>query len=619
MRALVFLLLFPSSAWADVDFAHQVVPLLKKHCFECHGGDKSKGGFSINSRDSFLSDDMAVPGSPEDSEFLTLIADPDPEFRMPPEKHEPVPEVGQRLLEQWVAAGMPWEDGFTFGKPAYDPPLEVQEPPLPPAHQGREHPIDRLLDAWLTDHQLPVPPPAEDAAFLRRATLDLTGLLPTVEETRAFLDDPSPDKRDRLIDRLLTDDIGYADHWLSFWNDLLRNDYEGTGYIDGGRRQITAWLYASLAANKPYDQLARELIAPPSDDLRGFIDGIRWRGEVSAAQSQPIQFSQSLSQSFLGINMKCASCHDSFVDRWKLNDAYGLAAIYAGKPLEMYRCDQPTGKSAAPRWLFPEIGDIDPAADPATQLDQLARLVTHPDNGRFTKTLVNRLWAQLMGRGISHPLDAMKTEPWSAELLDHLAWHFRENGYNLRETLAYIAHSAAYQSAAAPAGPDATPYRGPQAKRLTAESFTDAIWQITQSGPSSIDAPLPHGGADRGSRPVRASLVKSNPLMRSLGRPNRDQIVTSRPEELTALEALDLSNDRTLAEWLESGAHHLASQTWPSLDALIDHLFLSTLNREPTAPERSLFREQLGDEPSPAVLTDALWALCMTPDFLLIP
>jgi hypothetical protein len=106
----------------------------------------------------------------------------------------------------------------------------------------------------------------------------------------------------------------------------------------------------------------RELIAPPNDESRGYIDGIKWRGDVSAGQTVEIQFAQSVSQSFLGINMKCASCHDSFIDRWKLSEAYGLAAIYSNRPLEIHRCDKPIGQQATAAWLFPEIGQIDAKA-----------------------------------------------------------------------------------------------------------------------------------------------------------------------------------------------------------------------------------------------------------------
>src|SRR5204863_2462419 len=150
----------------------------------------------------------------------------------------------------------------------------------------------------------------------------------------------------------------YADHWLSFWNDMLRNDYSGTGYIDGGRKQITGWLYSALAKNKPYDQFTRELINPATE-AEGFIKGIKWRGNVNASQVVELQFAQNVAQVFFGINMKCASCHDSFIDNWKLDDAYALAAIVADRPLEIHRCDKGTGKTAAARFLWPELGDLD--------------------------------------------------------------------------------------------------------------------------------------------------------------------------------------------------------------------------------------------------------------------
>ena len=155
-------------------------------------------------------------------------------------------------------------------------------------------------------------------------------------------------------------DRQYAEHWLTFWNDLLRNDYAGTGYIDEGRRQITGWLYRSLLENKPYDQFVRELISP-TPESEGFIKGIKWRGRINSSQTPEVQFAQNVSQVMLGINLKCASCHDSFIDGWKLADAYGMAAIVSEQPLEIHRCDKPTGETAQAGFLFPELGTIDPA------------------------------------------------------------------------------------------------------------------------------------------------------------------------------------------------------------------------------------------------------------------
>ena len=145
------------------------------------------------------------------------------------------------------------------------------------------------------------------------------------------------------------------------FNTTLRsgsNDYRGTGYVDGGRKQISGWLYQALLDNMPYDRFVRELINPtPASE--GFIAGIKWRGRINASQVPEIQFSQNISQVFLGINMKCASCHDSFIDSWKLDDAYSLAAVITDRPLEIHRCDKPTGRKAVPGFLFPKLGTID--------------------------------------------------------------------------------------------------------------------------------------------------------------------------------------------------------------------------------------------------------------------
>ncbi|MGN6543876.1 MAG: DUF1549 domain-containing protein, partial [Aureliella sp.] len=486
-----------------VDFAHEIVPLLKKHCAECHAGESKKGGFSFNTRADLLEGSENGPvvelGKAAESRLVDVVSSDAEGERMPPEGPR-LTDAEVELLKRWIDGGAAWEDGFAFQAAAYEPPLRPRRPELPPAHDGRTQPIDRIIDSYLAEHKLPRPAAIDDAAFARRASLDLTGLLPETDKLNAFLKDQRPDKRSRYIDALLADDMAYAEHWLTFWNDLLRNDYDGTGFITGGRKQISTWLYDSLIHNKPYDQFVRELIAPPSDESRGFIDGIKWRGEVSAGQTLEIQFAQSVSQSLLGINMKCASCHDSFIDRWKLDEAYGLAAIYATEPLEIHRCDKPIGRKAKASWLFPEIGQVDPDAPQPERLKQLAALMTHPENGRFTRTIVNRLWHRMLGRGIVHPTDAMQTEPWNADLLDWLASDFAEHGYDLKHTLRVIANSAAYQSRCEVLeGEDSTKgyqFAGPRAKRLTAEQFVDTVWQLTGTAPTKMDAKFLRGKLD---------------------------------------------------------------------------------------------------------------------------
>jgi len=608
----------------DFDFAHRLVPILKAHCLECHGGHRHEGDVSINTRESILDAGMAEPGDANDSYLMELVTSDDPEIRMPKEK-PPLSEADVQTLREWIDAGLPWEPGFTFAASDYEPPLRPRRPELPPAVNGRENPIDRILDAYLSEHGIKRPEPLGDAAFLRRAYLDIVGLLPTSDQLHAFIASDDPAKRETAIDALLGNNRAYSEHWLTFWNDLLRNDYQGTGYIEGGRKQISAWLYRALERNMPFDEFVRELIAP-TPESEGFIYGITWRGNVNASQKREVQFAQNVSQVFLGMNMKCASCHDSFIDRWTLAETYGLAAVTADGPLEMYRCDKPIGKTAEAAWMFPELGQIDPHAPREERLKQLAALMTSSENGRFTRTIVNRLWHRLMGRGIVHPVDAMQTEPWSADLLDYMAVYLADNGYDLKSIIRLIAASQAYQSQAValdaqPAGPDFV-FTGPIAKRMTAEQFVDALWQMTDTGPRE-----PHGNVaeflttdeKKDHVSYRASLVNSDLLMRSLGRPNREQVVSDRPAVLTTLQALDLSNSPLMAETLNRGAESV-SQRFAGQDsgAVVEWLYESALSRPPTAEERAIAVDVLGSPPTVQGVEDLLWMVIMLPEFQIV-
>lgn len=798
--ALIFCLASAAGLSAkDIDFAHDIVPILKQHCGKCHTGDQKKGGLSLNTRESLLaggeSGKTVIEGMGSRSELIQRVLSSDDGLKMPPDGAR-VPPDQIALLTQWIDAKIPWADGFTFGKRNYEPPLKPRRPELPPAVDGRTHPIDRIIDAHLAQQKQARPQGIDDATFARRAYLDVIGLLPTPAQLQAFLGDSRPEKRELLIQELLARDVDYAEHWLTFWNDLLRNDYTGTGFITSGRTQISKWLYRSLVTNKPYDVMVRELIAPPNADSAGFANGIRWRGEVSAGQTVEIQFAQSVGQALLGINLKCASCHDSFIDRWKLSEAYGLAAIYATRPLEIHRCDKPVNQTATAAWLFPELGQIDPQAPQPERLKQLAALMTHPENGRFTRTIVNRLWQRMMGRGIVHPIDAMQSEPWNHDLLDYLASEFAEQHYDLKQMIAFIATSRAYQEQVQKISKDLNDsqyvYAGPRARRLTAEQFMDAVWQLTGAAPKRFDAPLLRGkpaadaapqtllgkwiwsradtsqaaagetitvrqtwelkgaptqavaavtcdnsyvltvngqlvqagetwnapdasllsnrlqagkneiviiaknggsgpnpaglffearayqadgtfetlasddrwqwtsqqpdrngrfstaptdwqpaalvarpeiwsgqvapelatilsqGAETAGLMVRASLVKSDFLMRSLGRPNRDQIVTVRPSDLTTLEAIDLSNGQILADTLDRGSKQLLARNWQSPQEFVQWLFRFALSREPTTEELTVLTEALGDTLTEQGIQDALWSVVMLPEFQMV-
>ncbi len=484
----------PASALRKVDFQREIRPILEASCVKCHGRGKAKGDWKLDTRADFLGNGASgtpiVLGDSAKSRLTHLVAGTDPETSMP-QKGTKLSSQQVGLLRAWIDQGLPWREGVSFAQPA---PNNLK-PRLPELPHGRSlHPIDRILDAQFVSQRFSPAKPVEDRLFARRAYLDVVGMLPSPEELDSFLGDRSSNKRAQLVQNLLADKQRYAQHWLAFWNDLLRNDFVGTGYIDGGRKSISQWLYSALRDNKPYDQFVRELVNP-TEASEGFTKGIVWRGTVNASMTPSMQAAQNIGQVLMGVNLKCASCHDSFIDDWQLSDAYGLAGIYADGSLEMVECDKPTGNVAALKFLFPQLGTVDAKASRTNRLQQLSQIITSPDNGRLSRTIVNRLWARLLGRGLVEPLDIMQNEAWNPDLLDWLAEDLVAHQWDLKRTLELILTSRAYQmpSVNLPEKPDAKfAFTGPAVRRLTAEQFRDALGALT-----GVWASKPEGGLER--------------------------------------------------------------------------------------------------------------------------
>lgn len=483
----------PPPASRKVDFAKDIQPVFESSCVQCHARGKDKGGLSIETRAAFLkggdSGKVAEPGRSAQSLLIETISGLNPDNVMP-QKGKKLTREQVAIFRAWVDQGLPWPKEITFYKhePANLKPRQVAEPP---SKRGLENPVDRFVDAYFAKHKIKWPQVVDDRTFARRVWLDAIGLLPPPAELENFLADKSPAKRAKLVQRLLADNQAYAEHWLTFWNDLLRNDYKGTGYIDGGRKQITGWLYASLARNVPYDQFVAQLVNPNAE-AEGFTKGIVWRGAVNASMVPPMQAAQSISQVFLGVNLKCASCHDSFINEYTLKDAYGLAAIYADGPLEIAECDKPSGHTAQVKFLYGELGVIDGNADKATRTRQLAEVLTGKNNGRLARTIVNRLWQRFMGYGLVESVDEMDRPAWHPVLLDWLAEDLVAHGYDLKHTMARILTSRAYQLPAVNLGEQVEDYvfRGPAVKRMSAEQFCDAVLRLAGMDYPRSDANL---------------------------------------------------------------------------------------------------------------------------------
>ena len=476
----------PLTKQQSIELNVKVRAIFAHNCYKCHGPEKIKGDLRLDRRDMIFkggeNGPVVIPGDPAASDLYRRITLPSNHKDAMPSKGRKLSDEDIAVINFWIQKGAPWPDSsekniFRLA------PLAPRNPTLPMATENLTNPIDLWTNQYFTANKIIWPKVVDDKTFLRRISLDLIGLVPSTEALEKFTKDPRKNKREIWIRKLITQKDDYTLHWLSFWNDALRNDYTGTGYITGGRRNITNWLFNSLKSNKPYDQFVKELLNP-TDESNGFIEGIKWRGVVNASQRTEMQAAQNVSQVFLGLNLKCTSCHNSFISDWKLTDAYAFANIFADTSLEINRCDKPTGKFTGARMLWKELGAIDSSAKREEKLAQLATNMVQASNGRFYRTIVNRIWAQLMGRGLIEPVDVMDNEAWSQDLLDWMAFNFQKNNSDIKELLFLITSSNTYQLPSVSFN-DASKIISPQyvfkgrlRKRMSAEQFADAASTI---------------------------------------------------------------------------------------------------------------------------------------------
>ncbi len=576
-----------------IDYASQIEPVLAQFCQDCHDGETRKGGLSLATYDDLLEGGRSGAAIRPGQSARSLIVDRltgavEPSM---PKDEDVLDPAHIALIRAWIDEGaratptsppapQPWDAPFTLTRTAM--PTTIWRTWAAPA--------DRIVAQYFAGLDGNAAPPGlvSDVIFARRAYLDVWGLLPQPAALHAFAADRRPDKRARLVQTLLADRGAYAQHWMTFWNDLLRNE-DGVSYFSetDGRKSITPWLLDSLQQNRPYDEFVTALLNPSRpDDPVGFLTGVNWRGETSAAVTPWMQASQNTAQIFLGVNMKCNACHDSFVSRWKLKDAYGLAAFFSPEPtLQLYRCDVARDEHTGPLFPFPDLQAAPRSDAVEDRRAAAARLFTDPRNGRMPRTIVNRVWERLLGRGIVASSDEMDTRPWSPELLDWLAADFVDHGYDLQHLIATIMTSRPYQMPAVSriAEPSARGYvfAGPEVRRLTAEQFADAVGSITGEWNTWPGPPVPRPAAGTapggtvapGSSAASAMRLDSDPvsvgiparewrtasstLTRALGRPIRDQVISVRPDDATTPQALELVNGELLTQRLSRGARRL--------------------------------------------------------------
>ncbi|MDX2035867.1 MAG: DUF1549 and DUF1553 domain-containing protein [Isosphaeraceae bacterium] len=488
--------------------------------------------------------------------------------------------------------------------------------------------IDDLIWKKLAKLELTVSPPIDDAAFLRRAHVDVIGRLPTPDEVRAFLGDKNPNKRAALVDRLLQRPE-YADFWANKWVDLLRPNPYRVGIK--AVFNLDAWIRSAFRDNLPYDRFVREILTASGSTFEAGPATI-WRD-----RREPEETTTIVSQLFLGIRLECAKCHHHPFEVWSQDDFYGFAAYFAKVGRKGTGLSPPisgseeivfagrkgsvshplTGATMEPKPLFGKAPAPEGIADPRIAL---ADWITSKENRYFTRVIVNRVWADLMGRGIVEPVDDLRATnpPTNAPLLDALADDFRDHGHDLPHLIRTILASRAYALSSLPDETNAADTRNHSRgyrRRLRAEVLLDAVADVTEV-PDRFDAAPP------GTRSSAIWTHRTPSLfLDTFGRPDPNQDPPcERTTDTSVVQVLHLMNAPVIQQKLASDVGRVArlAKSGASPDEIIEELYLACYSRYPEADERSvaleIFRDPRVDRR--AAIEDLLWALLNSAEFV---
>lgn len=489
--------------------------------------------------------------------------------------------------------------------------------------QPEQNFIDTLVDAKLKQLQYQAAPLCTDDVFLRRVYLDVLGILPTVEESIAFLNDSTPDKRNRLIDQLLARPE-HAKFWALKWGDLLKMTGKAVG--TEGVFKYYRWVEQAIRENMPYDQFARALLSangstysnPPANFYR-----------TAADMNESVE---TISQVFLGARLQCAKCHNHPFERWTQDNYYGLGAFFqrvqrskTARPNEMLIWTQNAGEVVQPRtgqtmkpWV-PVAGSLDIPNDIDRREAFVAWLI-RPENPYLARVETNRIWSQLFARGIVDPIDDFRDSnpPTNRPLLDALTKHFVDSGYNRRELIRTILQSRTYQ-----ASYETTPwnekdqlYFSHQHPRLlSAEQLLDAINQLTQTDQTL--AGLPAG--TKATQIPAPDLAKVD-FLKVFGQPERSTVCAcERSEDSNLGMAIELFNGSTVYEKLKNPTNRFRRMIaeGKGVEEIVRQLYLAGLSRVPTEQELQEALKHCQSKPDPLLgLEDLCWVLINTDEFL---
>ena len=482
--------------------------------------------------------------------------------------------------------------------------------------------VDQRVNEKLLQLQILPSELCSDDEFLRRAYLDATGRLPTVEETEAFLADVSEDKRARLIDTLL-DSPDHAAFWALKWADVLRVN---SGKLNAtGVAKFNRWIYDGVLNDQPMDEFARELLTA-TGSVYEHPAANYWR-----ASRDPTDATETTAQLFLGIRIQCAKCHNHPFERWSQDNYYGLAAAFAriGRkngptPNDEVIFLQDSGDVTQPRTgqtmkvhLLLK-GDVDVPAD-SDRRAVFAEWLTAPDNPFFARATVNRIWGHVMGRGIVDPVDDFRDSnpPSNAELLDELSTKFVENGFSRKWVIRTIMNSATYQRSSRTNElnkDDEIYFSHASTRMLTAEQLLDAICAVTGVAETFPGVPPGTPAAQLPEPP------KDHYFLKIFGQPQREMACEcERSNESNLSQALQMINGPTVHNKLrdDNGRINKMIVAGASDEEIITALYQSAVSRPPTTEELQASKNHIaGCENRRFGLEDVGWAVLNSKEFL---
>ena len=488
--------------------------------------------------------------------------------------------------------------------------------------------IDRLIDAKLQRLKIQPSPAVDDAGFLRRVSLDLKGQLPTPEEVQAFVASASKSKRSDLIDKLIVSPA-YVDHWTLKWGDLLQNSRKYLG--EKGAFEFREWIRDSIAQNKPYDSMVREMLTAKGSSYENPA------ANFYRVTRDPKPTMEKTTQVFLGVRMVCAQCHDHPFERWTQNQYYEMAAFFSAVGLrpgyevgeeilfdqrQDYDMKHPKdGRVMNPKFIVPASwsGTGAPPTD-AQRRQAYAEWLTARDNPFFAKSTVNRVWSYFFGRGIIDPVDDIRASnpPSNPALLDALAKDFLDHNFDLRHLMRTIANSRTYQASVATNEwneKDGENFSHAIPRRLTAEELMDALALATGVRPVFPEAP-----PDTGAEQVTDPHVGKDGFLDLFGRPARESACEcERRSDLSLPQALNLVNGKTISDAVADAGGRVAKAilSGRSDGQLVTELYLVSLSRPPREEELEGGIKYLqGGAGRAARAQDLLWALVNSKGFL---